>query len=83
MLKQAEQLYSQSKYPEALKAAEEALIINPKSVPAQQLRDKLKTVLDMLQMPADPNASPAPGSAPLSLDDMEEKGATTPQEVKP
>jgi hypothetical protein len=85
LLKQAETLYSQSKYPEALKAAEDALLINPKSTQAQQLRDKLKTVLDMLQMPADPNATPAPapGAGPLSQDDKEEKGATTPPEVKP
>ncbi|NTV53027.1 MAG: PorV/PorQ family protein [Candidatus Firestonebacteria bacterium] len=87
LLKSAEDLYSQSKYPEALKVVEEAIVINPKSQQAQQLRDKLKTVLDMLQMPADPNAvvapAPTPGSAPLSADELEEKNATTPQEVKP
>jgi tetratricopeptide (TPR) repeat protein len=85
LLKQAEELYTQSKYPEALKIVEEALIINPKSLQAQVLHDKLKTVLDMLQIPADPNAAPAsaPGTAPVSADEKEEKGSTTPPEVKP
>ncbi len=84
LLKTAERLYEQSKYPEALKAAEEAVLINPKSVPAQQLRDKLKTVLDMLQIPADPNApAPTETGQPLSKDDLEERAPTTPQEVQP
>jgi hypothetical protein len=80
-LRQAEGLYSQSKYEESLKIVETAVEVDPTNERALQLKEKLRTVLDMLKMPGNPGESaPAPAAGPKTPDQMEEQ---VPKEAQP
>ncbi len=88
LLEQAETQFTHSQYQEAMGFVEQAVLIDPKNVRALELKDKLKTVLDMLNM-----GTPAPGQdetpkvnkdgVPLTPDEMEELGNTTSEEAQP
>jgi len=55
MLEEAEGLFSQSKYEEALTIVEKALLISPENEDVLTLQNKLRTVLEMLKLPAVPD----------------------------
>jgi len=77
-LREAERLYSQSRYEKAMGAVERAVAIDPEDPTALQLKDKLRTVVEMLKMPAgQPEVTEEKKSEPLegaTPDELEEKG---------
>ncbi|MCD4813916.1 PorV/PorQ family protein [bacterium] len=85
ILQQAEAMYSQSKYAEALEIVEKAILVDADNQRALQLREKLKTVLMMLEMPQTEVTPEEPvESLPQELtpDEQEEMGAPQPEEVQ-
>jgi len=86
ILKQAEELYSQSKYAEALKIVKQAILIDANNRRALQLQDKLRTVLQMLEMPVEEEQEQKPEhdsqTEELTPDELEELGVPVNQEVQ-
>ncbi|MEW6516221.1 MAG: PorV/PorQ family protein [candidate division FCPU426 bacterium] len=77
-LDEAEGLYGRSQYAAALAAAQAAVAADPKNKKAVELRDKLKSVIDLLEMSTPPAAAPEP--APSTPDEQEEQGLQPPPE---
>jgi tetratricopeptide (TPR) repeat protein len=88
LLEKAETQFTHSRYQEALKIVEQAVLIDPKNIRANELKEKLATVLQMLD--STPQASPEEESpqvnkdgVPLTPDEREELGGVSPKEVRP
>lgn len=85
LLEQAEALFQKSQYPQALETANQAAALDPGNERALQLRDKLRTVLEMLNLQPDGAAgSTDAGNSPKTLtpDEKEESGSPA-GEAKP
>ncbi len=88
LLKQAEELYNQSKYEEALLIVDQAFAINAHNKRVINLRDKLRSVLEMLRMDVRPAGESKERIKPgidetLTPDEQEELSVPSSQEVQP
>jgi len=88
LLKEAEELYNRSKYDKALLIVDKAFAINAHDKRVINLRDKLRTVLEMLRMDVRPAGESKEQIKPgidetLTPDEQEELRVPSSQEVAP